>query len=111
MTIEEFGEEAFKKLPWSGEYGGKMWELICKDVERLTSATDPDQLSIIIDHIHDLHHNTGTVFDKTLDRETVAKFNKLLDLKRNVAVPTELLNFSSVSPDAYYRALRAIMKQ
>lgn len=62
--IVELAQEAFKKLNWESDYGGKNWKNIADAWIRLDDAKTVDQRSIAIDHIMDLQHNNDTVFNK-----------------------------------------------
>lgn len=62
--IVETAQEAFDKLHWESDYGGKNWKNIANAWIRLDDAKTADQRSIAIDHIMDLQHNNDTVFNK-----------------------------------------------
>ena len=59
----------------------------------LKTTNNPNQLTQIIDRIHDLEHNTGSVFTKDPDY-SFEKFDPLLDIKAN-ATPQQLMQFLS----------------
>lgn len=52
---------------WASSYGGKPWSSICKGWKKLYKANSLDETMIWIDHIFDLQHNTGSVFNKLED--------------------------------------------
>lgn len=61
-----FCKKMFLDLDWKVLYGGTSWANICDGWIDLynTSENDLNKLQIQIDHIYDLEHNSGTVFDK-----------------------------------------------
>lgn len=52
---------------WRGSFGGKAWKHIAESLQFY--AKDP---ATFIDHVIDLEHNTGTVFNKTESRDYLA---------------------------------------
>jgi len=57
--------QLYDKLHWPSAYGGPAWGMISDGLVRLLEAyPDVDKLTQAIDHIHDLQHNTGSVFTK-----------------------------------------------
>jgi len=95
MFVDGAGE-LFLMKDWSnyggygGVFGGKPWAYICAGWLRLHSATSRNDLYVAIDHIYDLHHNSGSVFDKVKkylkdgDRAPFEWLTRALDLKANV---------------------------
>ena len=103
-TDEEFvamAQDAFLDLSWSGAYGGKPWAGICDGWEKLFSVSDKNikELSIWIDHIYDLQHNTDTVFNKLKEyyKDGYGWIKHALDFKYNLKNLYQL--FDKVSPD------------
>ena len=106
ISEEEFAkltQDAFIKLRWKASYGGQPWSDIAAGWLRLfhTPSDDIKELSISIDHIYDLQHNTNTVFNKVkayYDNEKSYNWIKeALDFKYHIKSLYEL--FSKVSPD------------
>lgn len=101
----------YENASWASSYGGKAWAGICNGWQKLYSATKDPELSVWIDHIYDLQHNTGTVFNKV---KAYAKdghydwLSKALDHKASIKEPHEIIDkiSSSFRPLAY-RAIKA----
>jgi len=60
VSIEEWGVRIFNNVNWRSGYGGKPWEDISKSTIDLKHSPSGE----LIDHIIDLEHNTGSVFNK-----------------------------------------------
>lgn len=57
-------EQFFRHYYFPETYGGPPWADVVHGLIKLKeSQTDGDRI-VWIDHIHDLHHNTGTILDK-----------------------------------------------
>ena len=72
-TEEEIKEYLFRARQrfadegWSHFYGGEAWEQIARSTLRTWQQSDWPR-DVLIDHIFDLEHNTGMIFDKRPDR-------------------------------------------
>jgi len=60
-------EYAFRNMSWSPSYGGKNWANICKGYLLLKDSNTTDKMSVAIDHVYDLEHNTGAALNKVKD--------------------------------------------
>jgi hypothetical protein len=69
----------FEHAPWKHLYGGPAWAEIAKTIYQMQQTTDWQKLVVLIDHFHDLGHNTGKLLDKF--PEWHQWFRKLLDEK------------------------------
>jgi len=69
----------FKYAPWKHLYGGPLWAEVAKTIGEMQVTTDWQKLVVLIDHFHDLGHNTGKLLDKF--PEWHQWFKKLLDMK------------------------------
>ena len=69
----------FKYAPWKHLYGGPLWAEVARTVYEMQKTTQWDKLVVLIDHFHDLGHNTGKLLDKF--PEWHQWFKKLLDMK------------------------------
>ena len=87
----------FEKLSWSHSYGGRAWADICDAWTHLNKAKSLQSIFVYIDHIYDIQHNTGSVFNKVRAYASVErKFKQLLDDKAKMNNPLEL--YEKVSP-------------
>ena len=57
-----FGLKTF----WSDSYGGGAWVQVCRGWRELnnTAPTDYNKLATYIDHMYDIEHNNGSIFNK-----------------------------------------------
>jgi protein-tyrosine phosphatase len=69
----------FKFAPWKHQYGGPLWAEVARTIHEMQNTTDLQKLVVLIDHFHDLGHNTGKLLDKF--EEWHQWFKKLLDMK------------------------------
>jgi len=76
---------------WAPSFGSAPWGRIATALCDLKDAKTEEQMILLIDHIHDLEHNTATVMNRCMSGET---FKQWLDLKFN-ATPQELVKFCS----------------
>jgi hypothetical protein len=60
----EYFQTAFTSLRFFKNYGGQSWASIAKAYKRLITAHTLQENIIAIDHIYDLEHNTGSIFEK-----------------------------------------------
>ena len=91
---------------WNRQYGGKAWAGIANAWTKLNAAKTPDDMMVWIDHIYDLQHNTGSLFNKEEEykKDSVQGFSsrgyswiqKALDHKRDAESPYAL--FEKISP-------------
>lgn len=64
-TFMELAADLFSKEEyWDVGYGGKPWAQITEGWMRLQRAKTQEDQIVAIDHIYDLQHNSGSVFDK-----------------------------------------------
>lgn len=69
LSDEEY-IDLFEGFDWHPEYGGESWANIAraniklKQIAKLGYNIDPNETAIWIDHIFDLAHNTGSLFNK-----------------------------------------------
>lgn len=84
---------------WEPKYGGKKWYEICKGWLNLYNAKTLNNIMIWIDHIYDLEHNTGSLFDKLNSYRKNKSWDWIrqsLDLKKDIKSPVEIID--KVSP-------------
>ncbi len=102
-TPEQFVNLAklfFEEASWTTGYGGENWANICKAWMDLNKAKSIQSMFVQIDHIYDIQHNNGSVFDKLASYQNkqgshnwIANF---LDKKANMNNPLEI--YQEVSP-------------
>ena len=102
-TPEQFVNLAklfFEEAIWRSGYGGENWANICKAWIDLNKAKSIQSMFVQIDHIYDIQHNNGSVFDKLASYQNkngshnwIADF---LDKKANMNNPLEI--YQEVSP-------------
>jgi hypothetical protein len=93
-------EYAFRNMSWSPSYGGKNWANICKGYLLLKDSNTTDKMSVAIDHVYDLEHNTGAALNKVKDfyitdkkgKEQITWLQDALDEKRDATNMKPLLN-------------------
>jgi hypothetical protein len=111
ITTKLFREDNF----WEESYGGEPWAQIGEAWLQLDTIvpTDYNKLAVYIDHIYDLEHNTGTVFnkiqryhqdieqDKSITSDSMFQgyqwISELLDFKAALNNPYDLLPRTSSS--------------
>lgn len=94
---------------WHGSYGGPAWGGIADGWLRLNDANSEAKMVIAIDHIYDLQHNTGSVFNKLKSYYKdggYAWLKRALDHKADIKNPHELID--NISPGFKKLAYRAI---
>ena len=82
---------------WNKNYGGEAWAKICEGWLKLKQSDDKNTIAWI-DHMIDLEHNTGTVFNKLDSWKINGKHNwikPVLDHKAKITSPWELLRYCS----------------
>ncbi len=93
----EISKVLFKDLNWHQSYGGKAWTEICDAWLHLNEAKSLQSMFVYIDHIYDIQHNTGSVFNKVKAYKSVEQqFKQLLDDKAKMNNPLEI--YHEVSP-------------
>ena len=95
---DHFGYKGLKRN--YANIGGEAWANICEGWLKLNNISDSNisELYIWIDHVYDLQHNTGIIFDKIDDYyidNSVEWIKNALDLKRDVINPWILVRRSS----------------
>lgn len=63
MTLEQL-KSYFNDLLWPTAFGGPLWGQVVSDLIGLKKSTSIEDKIYYIDHIIDLEHNTGNIFDK-----------------------------------------------
>lgn len=99
--------DAFSKLSWASSYGGDAWASICKAWLFLREAKDLKTLAIAVDHIYDIHHNTGTVLNKCKEYYKHGGYSWLksaLDFKAHIQNPYEFVDKISSGLRPFYLA-------
>ena len=89
---EELARKGSPQTAWDSNFGGETWEQIANAFTQLQNATSLNDIMVAIDHIHDLEHNTESVFNK--DPEYTSGFIGDLDIKAT-ATSQELLSYLS----------------
>lgn len=102
ISFEKFVKickRVFNDLEWYEGYGGKAWSKITDAWLKLYKAENLDDISVWIDHIYDLQHNTGTVFNKlkAYYKDGYEWILKALNFKANARTPWAIWGHSSSS--------------
>src|SRR5579864_6921687 len=67
-NFDDYSSTDFYKIfalaPWKSMYGGPLWAEVAKTITQMEGTTDWQKLMVLIDHFHDLGHNTGKLLDK-----------------------------------------------
>jgi len=103
----DFTKKAFLNIrnvfSWTESYGGRPWSRISQGWIDLYNAKTESDMIVYIDHVYDLIHNTGPVFNKLtmyLDSDQDYRWiKKLLTYKRYAKNVWELLPLSSLAND------------
>lgn len=77
---------------------GKVWAAICSAWKRLAISETPEHQYIAIDHVYDLHHMSGSVFNKVpryLKNGSISWMKTALDFKAGIDKIEQLLPFCS----------------
>lgn len=85
----------FQYAPWKQSYGGPLWAEVARTINQMENTTDPKKVALLIDHFHDLGHNTGKLLDKF--PEWHKWFKDLLDLKASKDSVRRLVPMASTS--------------
>lgn len=111
LEFVKLAKKMFQYPEWSRQYGGKAWENICDGWLKLYKAVPNPKNKyqdtiMAIDHIYDLQHNTGTVFNKvpSYDIEDKDWLKDALNYKANASDPRQL--YSQISPQ--FKKLAAV---
>lgn len=64
VELVNFAKYAFTNFCWESQFGGKPWADVTKAWLKLYYAQTFGDKLVAIDHIFDLEHNNGTIFDK-----------------------------------------------
>jgi protein-tyrosine-phosphatase len=83
----------FEYAPWKEMYGGPAWAEIAKTINQMEHETNWQKLVVLIDHFHNLGHNTGRLLDKF--PEWLKWFENLLDLKASKDAVRHLIPMAS----------------
>lgn len=105
----ELAKYIFENLEFTELHGGPAWGRIVEAYFRLTQATKPPEMFVAIDHVYDLQHNTGTIFNKITSYASNTGYDWLkqaLDYKAIIKHPSDLLDH--VSPEMRKLAQLAI---
>ena len=81
-------------------YGGNSWAMIAEAWGKLYTVSGLGNKMVLIDHIYDLQHNSGSVFTKVKEyykNGHTLWLKAALDFKRNIKEPFALYNM--ISPD------------
>jgi hypothetical protein len=84
---------AFNKLPWVPGFGGPAWGEVARGWLKLSSAESLEDMQVWIDHVYDLQHNNGTVFNKLKEyykRGSHEWLSNALDFKARIKSPWEI---------------------
>ena len=88
MVFVTGAQTVFSRFEWPDDYGGNSWANICDGWLRLYKAKTVRDLYVAIDHIYDLQHNTGSVFNKVekylKDKVGITWLAKALNLKAEI---------------------------
>ena len=79
-------EEIFAKGSWASAYGGQAWAQIARAPLKFLSSELSH--SVFADHVFDLQHNTGHVFDKStrvIEVQCATALQRQLDVKKRVS--------------------------
>lgn len=88
---------SFERLDWESHFGGEAWAKICDSWFELKDTTNIKNLFIVIDHVYDLQHNTGIVFNKVPEYKKSGNYkwiSQVLDYKASADI-YDLINFTS----------------
>lgn len=85
----------FEYAEWRDNYGGPLWAEVARTINQMENTTDPKKTALLIDHFHDLGHNTGKLLDKF--PEWSQWFKELLDLKASKDSVRRLIPMASSS--------------
>lgn len=97
--------EYFRDLEWDQSYGGPAWANITAGLIELKNASGYQDEAVWIDHVVDLQHNTGNVFNKS---------SKLSRIVNNVISDKTKYNnlklFSMVAKNELYPEVKEFIK-
>jgi hypothetical protein len=81
-------------MNWEESYGGQPWVNICDAWFRLDRAKSFDDVSVSIDHVYDLQHNSGFALNK-LEVYRESWVARALDRKRDATDIRQLIPYAS----------------
>lgn len=90
--------KAYRELNWSSQFGGEKWARIAEGWTSLANAKTREQNITMIDHVYDLEHNTGVVFNKVKSFMVDGGYDwikKALNHKRDATSLYELVDKAS----------------
>lgn len=94
INIIKVMKDLFESGPQvSSIFGGEPWANICGGWLRLNAAKSDSEKIVAIDHVYDLEHNNGTVFEKSerfKKNDSYEWVKEALDFKRDVKNVWEL---------------------
>lgn len=85
----------YDEVKWVHMYGGKAWSQICIGWTKLDEAKKERDMTVWIDHVYDLQHNTSTVFNKVQSYAKNGSYEwlkKALDHKAQIKDPHEIID-------------------
>lgn len=92
-TFVTVARKMFDNSYWADTYGGPKWSAICTAWMNLYNAESLRDQMVWIDHVYDLQHNTGTVFNKLREYSNSGGYEWLkttLDFKYASTHPYEI---------------------
>jgi hypothetical protein len=94
IDIVRLADHAFNDFKWISGYGGKAWGQVAKAWLRLYDAKTFGDKVVAIDHIFDLEHNNGTIFDKLPEYYKFGYdwIHETLEKKKNIESLWEMWN-------------------
>jgi len=109
VEMVELSKEVFVHPSWDKHFGGQAWADIADGWLKLNRAKSKPELYSYIDHMYDLQHNNGSVFNKIrsyIKNGEYAWLGYALNYKAQVRNPFEL--YDKISPDFKSLAARAL---
>lgn len=93
----KMAQKVFAEGDWETAYGGNAWAKICESWLKLYNSNSINGISVWIDHIYDLQHNTDTVFNKLpqYDKNGYGWIKNSLDFKRHAKSAKDLIPYAS----------------
>lgn len=100
MTLEQL-QSYFTDLLWPVGFGGVLWGHITKDLIGLKKATSIEDKVYYIDHIIDLEHNTGNVFDKNMQLNNMIR--RIIQMKSSNNFIQQSINYVYPEIKEFYK--------
>jgi pyruvate,orthophosphate dikinase len=85
----QFAEKLFNQGKWERGIGGEKWAAIARAGHLFLSGTLTH--TTFVDHVFDLRHNGGRLFDKHRMVRNESNIVDILDIKKRISSPSELL--------------------